>query len=478
MTPRSEHTARRWSFGLERTAPEPYPHAVGRPCQGLTSVRRTYAKIAQILPRGRKLFTASPAGAAVLLAALLVSIGSGCGESQPTVAAPSAAVAPAPKIGVDRHIPLRAWWNVTTVSRSGDEVFDARLSPSNGAPVDQPRYVQMTGLGFAYVGSQGGHSYTGPGVDHPWDFANNEYQVSFKFTGDRLGLLVLSTGGRWRVLVNGSVVGGSASRSAGSSYAYHVLDVDFSGAGGARSRTITFQLARGAWLAGIGTDEASDSVSLPARSHLDRPSVYWLGDSYVLGSGARDQGFDDFVHVAAERAGASNVTVDALGGTGYRKSNPAAKFPDYLARARLNLRAGRATPDLIVVGGSINDDVYSEEQVRSAAAALFAYLARAVPKAKVAVVPFTYAYPVPPSVQHAIDGVLAAARSAPNVVGVLDLPARVLAQSANQPVARVSARLASTTVQYHPSPAAQQLYGEMIGEFLAEILRQHFANGR
>ncbi len=335
----------------------------------------------------------------------------------------------------------------------------------------------MTGLGFAYVGSQGGHSYAGPGVDQPWDLANNTYQVSFKFTGERLGLLVLSTGGRWRVLVDGSVAGGSASRSVGSSYAYHVLDVDFSAVGGAQSRTITFQLSRGAWLAGIGTDAASDSVSPPATSYQNSPSEYWLGDSYVMGSGARDQGFDDFVHVASEQAGVSNVTVDALGGTGYRKSNPAAKFPDYLARARLNLRAGRATPDLIVVGGSINDDVYSEAQVRSAAAALFAYLARAVPQAKVAVVPFTDAYPVPSPVQHAIDGVLAAARAAPNVIGVLNLPEQVLARSGNQPVARLSVSLASTTVEYHPSPAAQKLYGEIIGQFLTKIIRRWRVKG-
>ena len=169
--------------------------------------------------------------------------------------------------------------------------------------------------------------------------------------------------------------------------------------------------------------------------------------------------------------------MDALGGTGYLKSNPAAKFPDYLARARLNLRPGRATPDLIVVGGSINDDIYSTEQVRSAAAALYAYLARALPKAKVVVVPFTDEYPVPSPVQHAIDGVLLRPVGAPNVIGVLDLPAQVLARRGNQPVARLSARLASTTVEYHPSPAAQKLYGEIIGQFLAKILRRWRVNG-
>lgn len=412
-----------------------------------------------------------------MLAALAAIGGSGCGVSRGTPAASSAFLAPPPKVGVDLRIPLRAWCSVNKISPSGDEVFQARLSPSNAASDSRPRYVQMTGLGFPYVGVQSGHRYAGPGVDQRWDDQNNEYEVLFRFTGTRLGLSVLSTGGRWRVLVDGAVVGGSAPRSAGSSYAYHVLDLDFSGDGGARSRMITFQLSGGAWLSGIGTGEASDRVSTPVQPRRSGPSVYWLGDSYIAGSGAQYQGFNDLVHVASRQAGLSNVTVDALGGTGYAKSNPAAKFPNYLARARLNLRAGRASPDLIVVGGSINDSVYSDEQVRSAAAALYAYLARAAPKSKIVVVPFTDAYPVPSPIQHAIDGVLTAARAAPNVIGVLNLPAEVLAQRGNLPIAALSAKLASSTVEYHPSPAAHELYGKIIGRFIGKVLRQHNLSG-
>lgn len=330
----------------------------------------------------------------------------------------------------------------------------------------------MTGLGWPYLGLLDGHPYAGPEVDHQWGLQNNEYEVSLKFTGTRLGLAVLSTGGQWRAQVDGAVVGGDAPRSAGSTDAYHVLDLDFSRDGAARSRTITFQLSGGAWLSGIGTDAPSDRVSAPAVARSSTLSVYWLGDSYVVGAGARHPGFDDLVHVASRQTGLSNVTVDALGGTGYVRNNQIAKFPNYLARAKKNLRAGRATPDLIVVGGSINDDIYTTQQVRTAASALFAYLARAVPKAKVVVVPFTSSYPVPTPVQHAIDGVLAAARSAPNVVGVLDLPAQVLAQRGNTPIARLSSNLSSTTVLYHPSPAGHKLYGEIIGRFITKILRQ------
>jgi lysophospholipase L1-like esterase len=366
---------------------------------------------------------------------------------------------------------------VGEVSRSGDELFKARLNPAGGAAGGAPRYVQMTGLGYPYVGSMDGHRYAGPEVDHQWELQNNEYEVSLKFTGTRLGLAVLSAGGQWRARVDGAAVGGPAPRSVGSSSAYHVLDLDFSRAGPARSRTITFQLSGGAWLSGVGTDAGSDVVSAPAVPRGARPSVYWLGDSYVAGGGARHPGFDDLVHVASQQAGLGNVTIDALGGTGYLKTNPVAKFPDYLARAKKNLRAGRAAPDLIIVGGSINDGIYTTQQVRSAASRLFAYLARAVPKSKVVVVPFTDGYPIGTPVQHSIDGVLAAARAAPNVVGVLNLPAQVLAQRGNTSVAALGSRLYSTTVKYHPSPAGHKLFGEIIGRFLARIVAQRHSAG-
>src|SRR5947209_16285603 len=118
------------------------------------------------------------------------------------VASP-ATLPPPPKVGVDMSIPLRAWWSIARVQRDGHGVFQARLSPANSAAQGQSRYVQMTGLGFPYVGSDGGHRYAGPGVDRRWESQDNEYEVSFRFTGRQLGLLVLSTGGEWRARVDG-----------------------------------------------------------------------------------------------------------------------------------------------------------------------------------------------------------------------------------------------------------------------------------
>jgi lysophospholipase L1-like esterase len=165
------------------------------------------------------------------------------------------------------------------------------------------------------------------------------------------------------------------------------------------------------------------------------------------------------------------VTVDGLGGTGYIKTNAAARFPNYLARAQANLRSAKARPDLIVIGGSINDAGFSRRQVEIAASALYAYLAQALPQARVIVVPFTPAYPVPAAIATTNAGVLDAARIAPNVAGVLNLPAQVLGLTGSQGALRQSGALASTTTPYHPSPAGHQLYGRLIGDFIARLLR-------
>ena len=168
--------------------------------------------------------------------------------------------------------------------------------------------------------------------------------------------------------------------------------------------------------------------------------------------------------------GLTDVAIDALGGTGYLRTNEVAHFPSYLTRARVNLGGRRARPQLIVVGGSINDAVYSEARVKRAAAALYGYLRRAVPSARVIVVPFASTYPVPGAEAAANQGILAAARAAPNVVGVLDLPARVTSLAGAAGVERRSGALDSEAVKYHPSEAGHRLYGRIIGTFLADCV--------
>ncbi len=402
------------------------------------------------------------------LVAVCGLVAGGCTHSDAT----SVRVA-VPRVGTDLGLAEATRWESPVVLGDGHGGFIARLAPGASARSKHgvaPVAVRLSGIGYPGGGTGAGMSYIGPAVNNRWTEQGGEYDVSVVCSCSRIGLLVWSTGGSWRVRVDGKYIG-TEPRSAGSGFAMHALDLDFSKAGGASRRMIEFELAGGVWLAGLRVGQPGDRVWLPPRPRGASPRIYWLGDSYVAGGGAPFPGFDDLTHVASARAGLTDVTVDALGGTGYVKTNVGARFPNYLARAETNLRSDRARPDLIVVGGSINDAGFSRQQVRTAASGLFAYLARALPRARVIVVTFTSAYPVPAPIETANAGVLDAARAVPNLVGALDLPAHILALRGKNDVPRLSRVLTSTTTPSHPSPAGHALYGQLIGDFIAQRLK-------
>jgi hypothetical protein len=390
---------------------------------------------------------------------------SGCGGSQAVRAADRSTAT----VGVDRKLAEPGRWVSPKVSPTGDGGFVARLSPdasggSGGAagPID----VRLGGLGWPRTGEGfGGSSYVGPGVLSKWIGGSDTYTVSLTTSARYVSALVWNMGGRFQVRVGSTAVGGP--RLIGTPDHHHVLDVVFSTSA---RRTITFALSGAAYFSGVEVGGGSTHVSLPSASQPPPPSTYWLGDSYVAGGGSTHPGFDDLAHLASTRAGLTDVTVDALGGTGYARTNTAAHFPDYLTRARVNLGGNQARPQLIVVGGSINDAVFPEERVRRAAAALYGYLRHALPKARVVVVTFASGYPVPGAEAAANQGILAAAQAAPNVVGVLNVPARVDTLAGAAGAERRSGALDSQAVKYHPSELGHQLYGRIIGSFLADCL--------
>ena len=389
----------------------------------------------------------------------------GCGGSH----AKPANEDPTPSVGIDRHLNEPVQWISPKLSRQADGGFVAQLSPdaSSGAgAASGPVTVRLGGVGWPDTGKDYGLTYVGSGVLSKWNSGGESYSVALTTDARRVSLFVWNLGGRFQVRVDSTTLG--TPRSVGTSYHHHTLDVAFSTTA---RRTITFELAGAVYFSGVSVGGGDERVSVPTVSRSAPPSVYWLGDSYVAGGGATHPGFDDLVHFASERAGLTDVTVDALGGTGYLRTNAAADFPDYLTRARVNLGGRRARPHLIVVGGSINDAVYPEAQVRQAAGGLYRFLARALPDARVVVVPFTSVYPVPGPIARANKGILSAARAAPNVVGALDLPARVLALGGSAGGERESGALVSTVVKYHPSEAGQRLYGRIIGTFLADCLQ-------
>jgi lysophospholipase L1-like esterase len=310
--------------------------------------------------------------------------------------------------------------------------------------------VRLTGIGYPARSTARGTAIVGPGVAAPWtQIAHGQYTVTVAHRGAWLGLRVWSRGGRWRAKVDGRYVD-PRPRSVGSDYALHTIGLRF--ARTSKRHTVQFELSGGAWLAGVAA-AAGDRLSLPRRPR--GPSAYWLGDSYFAGGGARYPGFSDLVHAASARLGYQDVTVDALGGTGYLHANEPAHFPDYVVRARTNLRPGRAQPDVIVVGGSINDIGQQPAKVAAAARQLYAYLARAVPRAKVFVVVFAPRFPVPANFAALDRAVLSAAAASPNVAGALDLPARE---------ARSPGGLQGSNG--HPTQAGHDAYGRLIAAFI------------
>jgi lysophospholipase L1-like esterase len=318
--------------------------------------------------------------------------------------------------------------------------------------------ARLSGIGYPAQRDAAGTHYVGPGVAARWTgIAHGQYTVTVAHQGAWVGLRIWSRGGQWRAKVDGRYVDPKP-RPVGSDSAVHTIGLDFSHAQPSKRRVVRFELSGGAWLAGIVAG-AHDRLGLPPRA--SGPSAYWLGDSYFAGGGARYPGFTDLVHRASARLGWSQVTVDALGDTGYVRDNGAAKFPNFLARARANIGKGRAQPDVIVIGGSINDAGEDLRAVRASARRLYAYLSRAVPAAKVVVVVFSPRIPAPANFAALDKAVLDAAAASPNVAGALDLPSMV---------PRTAGRVQGANG--HPTQSGHDLYGGLIADFIRARIRR------
>lgn len=343
-------------------------------------------------------------------------------------------------------------WGTPVVSGGQDGYVATLRSAASGSASASALKVRLSGIGYPGKGKTGTTAFVGPGVATPWTgIAHGQYTVSVEHTGRWLGLRIWSRGGRWRARVDGHYVDRTP-QPVGSDYALHTIGLDLGHDQPSKRHLVQFELSGGAWLSGV-VSGANDHVSLPPAPK--GPSVYWLGDSYFAGGGARYPGFSDLVHAASARLGFRDVTVDALDGTGYLKANAAPRFPDYLTRARKDLGKGRAQPDRIIVGGSINDIGQTPPAVGAAARRLYAYIAKAVPAARVYVVVFAPRFPVPSNFAAMNRAVLAAAAAAPNVAGAFDLPSRV---------SRSAVGLQGSND--HPTQAGHNLYGQLIAGFI------------
>jgi len=342
-------------------------------------------------------------------------------------------------------------WTAPTVARTtaGASVAVFRSS----TPGTPPARIRLRGVGFAAVGKGAGHPYVTTGVDSRYTSINHgTYVASIGLTGRSVRLVIWSRGGQWRAKVDGRYVR-TAPQSVGSDYALHTIGLDLGPGSEGRPHHVDFELRNGAHIAGVQVGQG-DRLWLAGASR--RPRIYWLGDSFFAGAYARYPGFDDLVHQTSSALGLNDVTVDALGGTGYVKGNQVTRWPSFAQRVLANIGRGRAQPDVIVVGGSINDTGYGTGIVRAAAARVFAELRRRASHAKVVAVTFGASFPVSAGLRTAIAGVDEAARAAPNVIGTVDLASELNAGN----VARM------VTKDGHPTAAAHRVYARELTRFL------------
>ena len=382
----------------------------------------------------------------LLLVSLLILSIAACGSSD---------VRSEPGLTVDGRLGSALGWSNPTVSREQGDGYVARLSPGPGAG---PLSVRLTGLGFPGGGVIKGQRFVGPGLIQPWTSQiHGQYKASIGHKGSRLSLVVWSRGGTWRAEADGDLIR-TAPLPAGRDYSMHTLDVDFSSAE-IKRRTITFELGNGAWLAGVRTGP-KDEVWLPKR-RPSGPRIYWMGDSFLTGTGARFPGFGDFAHVASSRLKLTDVATDALGGTGYVKANTAAHFPNFADRVKRNLISHKATADVVVIAGSINDLGVPADQLRASARSMYVSLRRAMPKTRIVVVPFSPRYPAPASVQTLSRTLSQAASGLPNVF-VEDLPGEVWAKYGP------SRAPALQRPDGHPTEEGHEAYGRLIAAFISK----------
>lgn len=143
--------------------------------------------------------------------------------------------------------------------------------------------------------------------------------------------------------------------------------------------------------------------------------VAFLGDSYVVGRGAKDQPRTRWTARVCEALGWTESNL-GLAGTGYTTPGPADKATTYLQRVDA---VREAAPDVVVVSGGRNDLVASVDRIRSAAVQLFTALDRIKGSPDVVVVAPLWDASDPPA---EFDALTRAIKGAARQVGVTFVP--------------------------------------------------------
>lgn len=361
----------------------------------------------------------------------------------------------------------------STITRAldGSWIGTYPLTPASGAVVlplgAQAHQVRFKGLGYPNSQINGGYRSYGPALG-PFGTINNKYTFEVGHYGQYFSFVVLlqafaGTPARYRLKVDGVYEQLASLPFNDANLTYQGVNRNF---GSVAARHIEVEIYGGAWLSGL-QHGSQDAMYLPPWRKT--PQVYWIGDSFVVGSRASDPGFNDMVDTSMGLLGFDDYANDAQGGTGYLHIN--STFPNYMQRANTQIAAGNALPEIVIVSGSINDDqeYLNLSTLSSNATALYAHIAAVVPNAKVAVVQFSNHTP-PAGGDAGTQNratIAAAANAAPNVVGVLDLSTQITGVSGGG-VGTTDVILASDAA--HPTQAGHDLYGFRIAQFLDQVL--------
>lgn len=269
--------------------------------------------------------------------------------------------------------------NLSALTQAGlTKYYNPLVTPlsftfDGGAP-SRDRHNSTTQVAFPSVHYSSNGLGGNVGLDN--GMANNGWSASFVTDAPILAIGASYGGEPPNILVDGRRLfpGGVKGALAAGKQTWYTLD--FTDAGGRKARTISFQSYGNIYFAGVRVDGAS---SVSTASTQDSIRVAFFGSSIeVGGNGFPVLSQPSYPVQVSQNLGWSYPLNAGLGGTGYindcfgRSYNYQAHLADVTS----------VSPDIVVVGGPINDGAgWSSSAITSAASNLFLALRSALPNA-------------------------------------------------------------------------------------------------
>jgi lysophospholipase L1-like esterase len=262
-------------------------------------------------------------------------------------------------------------------------VFTGATINSSGTWIVNPnapwRYANAASV-FVLAQTFPSQKFTVPLIDPTYfgGLQTGGFSVEFEFDGQKFDFLLQGQPSptQFRIWVDGQLVNtyGTVGPPSGGGL-YYIL-VEFPSRG---NRRIRIDMTNNTLWGGV-TAGPNDTM-WPPSSPLG-PKVYFLGDSYVGGTGAIS-GLSAFWEMVSQGLGWRNVLTDGIGGTGYLKTNGAnaLKYRDRITTALIPY-----APDIVVVTGGINDvGNFTAAALGAEASLLYAQIKASLPNCKLIV---------------------------------------------------------------------------------------------